>query len=152
MRTSFTPSPTVSALADYLRPHPLEEAFSPCPLLLGNSFPLPLVHRPVRIEPRSLDELKNLASTRPLLSFWGHENTLSAAAEVLGKDITPRCKRPALRLSADGLPQLDGRCFEEVWVLSPVLPDGYRSPEWQPVPPGLIKGWNVLHLAFTIAA
>lgn len=76
------------------------------PVLLGNAFPLTLVRRSVRIEPRPLDELRREVAARGVVSFWGHDNTLPAARALLGFDPAPATGRPALTLNADLLPLL----------------------------------------------
>jgi hypothetical protein len=122
------------------------------PVLLGNSFPMPLVYRPLHITPRKVEDLQRLLKSHPVRSFWGHGNTVTVASSLVGTDLTPRSQRPALRVDTEGYPVLDGESFEEVWVLSPVLPAGYRSPEWEVVPSHVIKGWKVLQLSFSLPA
>lgn len=117
-------------------------------ILLGNSFPLSLIRRPVRICPASLAELQAGIAAEGFVSYWGHQNTLAAAAQVLGHDPTPRSEREALTLNADGLPTLCGRIFPQVWVLSPNYPDGFRPAQGEEVSLAQITGWQVLRLDF----
>ncbi|MCX6879330.1 MAG: hypothetical protein NTW21_36830 [Verrucomicrobia bacterium] len=121
------------------------------PVLLGNTFPLTLIRRPVRIEPRPLDELRQAVAAQGCVSFWGHTNTLQAAREMLGFDPTPTTERPALTLNGDLLPSLNGMVFDEVWVLSPTYQTGYRPKPDQATPPELILNWQVLRVAFDCA-
>lgn len=118
------------------------------PVLLGNTFPLTLVRRAVRIEPRTVDELRREVAARGLVSFWGHANTLDAAQQFLGFDPTPATVRPALSLNSDLLPTLVGVAFHEVWVLSPSYQPGYRPQADPSTPPEMILGWEVLRVCF----
>lgn len=118
------------------------------PILLGNAFPLSLIRRPVRIEPRPLADLQAEAARRGFVSFWGHANTLAAAGKVLGFDPTPATARPALTLNDDLLPTLDGAIFDEVWVLSPDYTDGFRPKIGEEVAAVQISGWQVLRVEF----
>lgn len=117
-------------------------------ILLGNSFPFSLIRRPVRICPASLEELQAGIAAEGFVSYWGHKNTLTAASEVLGHDPTPRSEREALTLNADGLPMLSGRIFQQVWVLSPNYPPGFRPAQGVEVALSQIIGWQILRLDF----
>jgi hypothetical protein len=83
-----------------------------------------------------------------VVSYWGHENTLRAASAFVGVDLTPSTRRPALRLSANGYPELDGCEFRECWVLSPNYRPGFRPAPC--VEPTLedVEGWTPLHVSF----
>jgi hypothetical protein len=95
--------------------------------LFGNSFPLSLVRRPVRIEPVSLAELRRrLHAATAIHSFWGHPETLPIAEKLIGCPLGAAPSRPALRLNEDFLPTLNGRVFDECWILTPAYPVGYR--------------------------
>jgi hypothetical protein len=118
------------------------------PVLLGNSFPLSLIRRPVRIEPRPLEELREAVADRGVVSFWGHANTLTAARQILGFDPAPAVQRPAVSLSAAQRPVLDGQEFEEVWVLSPDYRTGFRPELGREVPMEALLGWQVLRISF----
>ena len=117
----------------------------PCSsILIGSTFPLSLVRRPVRIVPADVEELRAELSKRVVVSFWGHQNTLSAAGELLGVDLTPRSERPAINLTEEKLPQLDGQTFTEAWVVSPDFVPGYRPAIGEEVQLDKIRGWQVL--------
>lgn len=118
------------------------------PVLIGNSFPLSLIRRAVHIEPRSLEELQQAVGERGCLSYWGHANTLEATRKLLGFDPTPTVCRPALTLSSNLLPCLDGVEFAEVWVLSPDYAEGFRPQIAVEVAQERIIGWQVLRIAF----
>lgn len=118
------------------------------PLLIGNTFPLPLIRRAVRITLGSREELRELAVERPLASFWGHANTLPAVNQWLGIDLTPAIERPALQLSPEQLPMLDGQQYRECYVLSPDYRPGFRPAIGIEVQPEEILGWQVLHLVW----
>jgi hypothetical protein len=115
-------------------------------VLLGNTFSLSLVRRPVRIEPVGLEELKGVLSVRPVRSFWGHSNTVHVANALLGVDVKPRTERPALTLNADGLPVLEGEVFSECYILSPDYRPGFRPAMGAEVYPEDITGWQVLRI------
>ncbi len=117
-------------------------------ILLGSTYPLGLIRRPAHVEPASLDELRRRARAEGFLSFWGHGNTRAAAGEVLGLDPAPATERPALRLTTDHLPSLDGHVFDEVWVLSPDYVPGFRPRIGEEVGLESISGWQVLRIRF----
>lgn len=82
-------------------------------------------------------------------SFWGHAETQGAAEAFLGAaagTLTPRVPRPALRLGAEGLPELDGERFAVCHVLSPDVAGGGRPAPGQAAAPSAIVGWHVLRL------
>lgn len=115
--------------------------------LIGNTFPMGLIRRPVRIEPRPLDELRErLRDITQWRSFWGHTNTLATANRIAGVDLTPTEERPALRLGQDRYMVYDNTEYRECWILSPDYVPGFRP---QPgVPPALedITGWQILRM------
>jgi len=116
------------------------------PVLVGNTFSVSLIRRQVRICPAELETLKGLLAVRPVRSFWGHANTVQVANALLGVDVTPRTERPALTLTADGLPVLDGEVFSECYVLSPDYRPGFRPALGAEVHPDDIVGWQVLRI------
>lgn len=117
-------------------------------LLIGNSFPLPLIRRDVRITLSSREELRRQMANRPVASFWGHANTLAAAGQWLGMDLTPATERPALTLSPEQLPMLDGQVYHECYVLSPDYRPGFRPAIGVEVSSKDILGWQLLHLTW----
>lgn len=118
-------------------------------ILIGSTFPLSLIRRRVVIEPRVLDELRERLCGAQVSSFWGHTNTLTAAAVLLGGvDLAPESNRPAVVLDGDGFPVLGGRQFDECWVLSPDYTPGFRPAIGEVVPTDKIAGWQVLRLAW----
>jgi hypothetical protein len=125
---------------------------SDSPVLLGNSFPLSLVRRRVVLEPAQPGALREALHARGWKSFWGHANTLAAAGDWLGVDVTPESERPALTLDASGLPMLGGRSYGEVWLLSPEYPEGFRPRVGEEVSPAQISDWRVLRMEFEPAA
>ena len=116
------------------------------PVLIGNSFPLSLIRRSVRIEPVGRDELLAAVKGRPIASFWGHANTLAVANGWLGVDLTPKAERPALSLSEDKLPLLDGVECQECFILSPDYRPGFRPAIGSEVDATDILGWQVLKI------
>lgn len=121
---------------------------APCSaILIGNTFPLSLVRRRAVIHPAGLAELQ-AAAAAGVVSFWGHPSTLAAASAFAGFDLAPARERPALRLSADLLPELDGEVFRECWILSPDFTPGFRPALGEEVPLERITGWQILRLTF----
>jgi hypothetical protein len=118
------------------------------PFLIGNSFPLSLVRRRAEIEPRPLDELRESLRTRPWHSFWGHSNTIQAANALLGVDVSPASERPAITLSEERLPSLEGTTVRECWILSPDYRPGFRPPPNIEVAPEKILGWQVVRITW----
>lgn len=117
-------------------------------ILLGNTFPLSLIRRSAVISPASLDKLRKRANAEGFLSYWGHDNTRHAARAILGFDPAPVTPRPALSLSCENLPTLDGHTFTEVWVLSPDYASGFRPGIGDEVTPEQIAGWQILTISF----
>ena len=117
-------------------------------ILLGNTFPLALARRSMRIEPASLEELRQRVQNEGFLSFWGHDNTIAVATSILGFDPTPTTERPALSLSQDLLPTLNGQVCQEVWILSPDYAPGFRPQIGVEVTPEQILGWQTLKILF----
>ena len=117
-------------------------------VLIGNSFPLSLIRRSVHIEPIDREELLAAIKGREIVSFWGHANTLSAANGWLGVDLTPKTERPALCLSDDKLPQLDGVEYKTCFILSPDYRSGLRPAIGSEVDAVDILGWQVLKISW----
>jgi hypothetical protein len=116
------------------------------PILISNSFPLSLIRRPVRIEPRSLFELQQILNQRPFVSFWGHANTLEVACNLLKINIKPQSERPVILLNKDNLPLADGQPCRECWLLSPDYRSGFRPGKGEEVSELDIIGWQVLKI------
>ena len=117
-------------------------------VLIGNSFPLSLIRRAVKIEPCPLSELTTLLVNAKIVSFWGHSNTLAAVNALLGYDLTPKEQRPVVRLSEENLPQYVDCDFTECWVLSPDYYANFRPAIGEDVPPEKIKSWQCLKITF----
>ncbi len=120
------------------------------PLLLGNSFPFSLIRAPVRIEPRSMSDLRAALKDAEVHSFWGHANTASAAEALAGVTLSRPSERPALTLSEDRKPMLDGIEFPECWILSPDYPPGFRPAIGEEVTHEKISGWQILFMEWFI--
>lgn len=117
-------------------------------LLIGNSFPLSLIRRRVVIAPTTRQHLLQELASADIKSFWGHENTLYAVNRWLGVDLTPTSNRPALTLSSDNFPHLDGETFHRCFVLSPDYRPGYRPAIGAEVDAHDILGWQTLEIIF----
>ncbi len=115
-------------------------------ILLGSTFSLALIRRKVVITPSDLETLRHVLRERGFVSFWGHDNTLAAANELLGCDVTPSRERPAVCVSGSGLPMLDEKVFSECWVLTPYYVTGFRPALGQEIQPEHIAGWQVLKM------
>lgn len=117
-------------------------------VLTGNSFPLSLIRREVHIQPISLTEYRQVLQETDWISYWGHRNTLTAAASYCGHDLTPAEERPALTLDDSGYPVLGGKCYTECYILSPEYAPGYRPELNKEVTLDKICGWQVLHMVW----
>jgi hypothetical protein len=118
-------------------------------LLIGNSFPFSLVRRAkLTVESVSLAELKSHFAESEVVSFWGHANTRMAAESVLGVSLQPKTDRPAIMLTAEGLPMLDGEVFDTCWLLSPDYEQGFRPAIGVEVGLEQITGWHILKLTW----
>lgn len=115
-------------------------------MLVGNTFPLSLIRREVTITQVPLEYVKKELQTKSISSYWGHSNTLDVASRILDKNVTPEIERPALMLSKENYPMLNGRTFRECWVLSPDYKPGFRPKAGDIVQEPDIIGWQILHL------
>ena len=116
-------------------------------ILIGNTFPFALLRRDANVRTLSLDVLRNELACAKIASFWGHENTRFAAEAVLGGvSLRPATERPALALTPDGLPSLDGREFRSCFVLAPDYRPGYRPAIGAEPGPCDILGWHALRI------
>ena len=116
-------------------------------LLIGNTFPFALLRRDANVRTLSLEDLRSALAGAEIVSFWGHENTRSAAEAVLGGvSLRPATERPALTLSPDGLPSLDGRAFRTCHVLAPDYRPGYRPAIGAEPGSSDILGWHALRI------
>lgn len=100
------------------------------------------------MESVSLAELKSRLVESEVISFWGHVNTRMAAESVLGMSLQPKTERPAIMLTAEGLPILDGEVFDTCWLLSPDYEQGFRPSIGVEVGLDQIAGWHVLKLTW----
>ncbi len=117
-------------------------------ILIGNSFPLSLIRRTVKIEPYSITDLRNMLPCNTIYSYWGHNNTLSAINTMLGFDLTPTENRPVLALSQNKKVQYKDIEFSECWILSPDYCEDFRPAIGEEVPPEKIKSWQCLKITF----
>ena len=116
-------------------------------ILIGNTFPFALLRRDANIRTLTLDALRAELVDSNIASFWGHENTRAAAEALLGGvSLRPVTERPALTLSPDGLPMLDGVVFRTCFVLAPDYRPGYRPALGEEPIPSDILGWHALRI------
>jgi len=114
--------------------------------MIGNAFPLTLVRHGVHIRPVPLEEVREALQTRDWVSFWGHDNTLQSANQLLGTDITPREDRPVIRLQEAGLPTLSGKPYRQAYILSANYRADYRPAIGEEVGKDQITGWQALRM------
>ncbi len=117
-------------------------------IFVGNSFPFSLVRRPMGAVPVTLEDAQRLLFGREFFSFWGHTNSLGAASQFIGYDLTPRRNRPALGLDKDGFLVLEGVSAREVLLLTPEYPEGFRPEIGQEVAASKIVGFRPILLSF----
>ena len=116
-------------------------------ILIGNTFPFALLRRDANVRTLSIDALRAALADSDIVSFWGHENTRAAAETILGGvSLSPATERPALTLSSDGLPMLDGVVFRTCFVLAPDYRPGYRPAIGEEPTPSDILGWHALRI------
>lgn len=116
-------------------------------ILIGNTFPFALLRRDANVHALSLEDLRSALAGAHVTSFWGHENTRAAAEAVLGGvSLRPATERPALALTSDGLPSLDGRAFRSCYVLAPDYRPGFRPTVGAEPGPSDILGWHALRI------
>ena len=114
--------------------------------LTGNTYPMSLIKRPVRITPVELEYYRARLNEGGWESYWGHENSLEAAKEVCGHDLRPQEERPAVTLDAAGYPMLYGQQYRECLVLSPEYALGYRPAIGKEDRAEDILSWHVLRI------
>ncbi|MFA7172491.1 MAG: hypothetical protein WC340_03605 [Kiritimatiellia bacterium] len=112
-------------------------------ILIGNSFPLSQVESTVTIEVVEIEVFREALCNARVCSFWGHTNTLQAASEFAGCDLTPHSERPVLTLSERKRPVLCGLEFNVCWVLSPRHALNFRPAIGAEVGSELITGWMI---------
>ena len=115
-------------------------------ILIGNTFPFALLRRDADVRTLSIDALRSALADSDVISFWGHENTRAAAETIVGVPLSPATERPALTLSSDGLPMLDGRTFHTCFVLAPDYRPGYRPAIGTEPTLSDIFGWHALRI------
>jgi hypothetical protein len=120
-------------------------------ILIGNSFPVSLIRTKVIFEPQPLTALQAAVAGKRIYSYWGHPNTLAAASQFVGADLTPMKERPSLQMTSQGMPVLDGQAFEECWVLSPNHGSSARPSIGEELDPHRISEWHVLKLTWPSA-
>lgn len=121
----------------------IDKNYAQAEILVGNSFPFPLIRGNVKIVTQ---ELGDFPAAAEIHSFWGHENTLRVASDFLKVDLTPKTDRPALKLSENNRPMLDGKEFTECWVISPNYVESFRPEIGGEVAAEQIRDWTILKI------
>lgn len=117
-------------------------------MLIGNSFPWPLVRLPIRAVPLSLEEFqRKLRQKSGIRSFWGHPDTLPEVSRFCGVDLTPRDERAVLQLSSEGFPSFDGEVFPVCYVISPEYEFYFRPGHETERNPEII-GWKIIEISW----
>lgn len=114
--------------------------------LTGNTYPMSLIRRTVRIEPITIEYFRIRLNEGGWMSYWGHENTLEAAKNVCGHDLRPQKDRPAVELDSTGYPTLNGIQYRECLILSPEYKPGYRPSIGKEDRPEDIQAWHALRI------
>lgn len=114
--------------------------------LIGNTFPMGLIARTVRIMPSSREALVRTVADTTVFSFWGHAESLAAVSDFLGFSVTPRAPRPALQLDRGGWPTLHGVRFRECWVVTPKPVPGLRPANVDSPAQAPTNQWSVLRM------
>ena len=116
---------------------------------IGNTFPTSLIRRTVTIHPIDKAFYASLVSSNAKLhSYWGHANTIAAANQFLGMDVTPPSERRAIALNEEKRPMLDGVLLDGIIVVSPTYVTGYRPAEGEVSSPDKILDWQLLLVEF----
>ena len=95
-----------------------------------------------------LNSLRSLGQYNNCYSFWGHQNSIKNANEILGFDVTPKEQRVPLKLNSEKLPTLYNVSFTECWILSPDLEIGFRPVIGKEITPAEVKNWQVLKVSW----
>jgi hypothetical protein len=117
-------------------------------LLIGNSFPMSLIRREVKCVPIAVEEFREFIADIEIVSFWGHDNTVDGASELLARDLRPKQKRPVLKLSEKNLPVLNNCEFDTVYVVCPEYAVGFRPEINNEFDTKQIKNWQVVKLTW----
>jgi len=117
-------------------------------ILIGNTFPLPLVRRAVRIAPYSLNDLKMELKDADVFSFWGHVDTKVIVEGMLNIKLDDKSIRKPLCLSKNNLPMLDGVEFDKCFVISPNYRNGFRPALNKTVSVDDILSWDGLCISW----
>lgn len=118
--------------------------------LITNSYPFSLVRREVHVRPVDMEWVKGKLNNSYFGSAWGHANTINTINQMLGVDVTPTEERPAIVLSEEGFPMLNGETFHSVIVISPDFVEGYRPDLREEITEDVIIGWHALLLEFDL--
>ncbi len=115
-------------------------------ILIGNSFPLPLINRTVEITVLDLERFKDEIVDSCIHSYWGHQNTISVAEKILGVSLKSDEFRKAIELSENDLPLFNNIEFTTCYVLSPNYNEGFRPAIGVEVEAENILSWKLLKL------
>lgn len=115
-------------------------------ILIGNTFPWPLIRRRIQAAPVSPEEFrKKIRMGKVIRSFWGHPDTVREASAFCGVDLTPEEDRMVLTLSPRGFPCLGDEEFRECYIVSPEYEYFFRPGTPAGKAPEII-GWVILQI------
>lgn len=116
-------------------------------ILIGNTFPIAMVKRNVKIYPITLKSLRNeIVNSKKVYTYWGHENTRNIAQKILGIEFPKDDFRKPLSLSAEGYPLWGNIEFKKCYILSPNYRDGFRPSINREVTLDEILSWKALEM------
>lgn len=119
-------------------------------ILIGNTFPWPLIRRRIQAGPILLEEFqKRICMGKEIRSFWGHPDTVKEASAFCGVDLTPEAERPVLTLSPRGFPCLGDDEFRECYIISPEYEYFFRPGAPAEKEPEII-GWVILQINWEV--
>lgn len=75
-------------------------------ILVGSTFPLCLIYRPVTITFEKVEAVRKLPHRKPIISFWSHQSSIPLANKSSDVDVNPSTSKRALQLTSENFPIL----------------------------------------------
>lgn len=114
-------------------------------IIIGNTFPLSMIKREVRIYPISIESLREIIqNSDEVYSYWGHANTIRIAEKFLNVMFQRKDFRKHLSLSLCNKPLWNDIEFKKCFVLSPNYKNGFRPSINKEVTIDEIVSWQAL--------